>query len=109
MKKSFTLLFTILFLTILGFISIKIFENRSINSINIKNQYLYIQANNHLEFLTDYIKSLKNIKENTKIEIPNDKFIIEAYISKNKADIFVKAKENNVRVYKALTLLQTEP
>ncbi len=109
MRKSFTLLFTILFLSILGFIAIKILENRTINSINIKNQYLYIQASNHLEFLSEYIKSLKNIKNNTKIQIPNDKFIIEAYINKNKADIFVKAKEYNVRVYKSLTLLHQEP
>ncbi len=105
MKKAFTLLFTILFLTILAFVSIKILENRAINSTNIKNQYLYIQANNHIEFLSEYLKSLKNIEENAIIQIPNKKFIIKAYINKNKADLFVKSKEYNVRVYKSLTLL----
>ncbi|MFV0561882.1 hypothetical protein [Malaciobacter mytili] len=109
MKKAFTLLFTLLFLSILGFVCIKLLENRAINSINIKNQYLYIQASNHLEFLSEYIKTLKDIKEDTKIEILDDKFIIEAYINKNKADIFVKAKEYNIRVYKTLILLHQEP
>ncbi|WP_154656344.1 hypothetical protein [Aliarcobacter faecis] len=51
MKKAYTLLLTILLLTIFSYVSLQILQTKAIKSENIKNQFLYIQAKNHLSFL----------------------------------------------------------
>ncbi|RXJ87213.1 hypothetical protein [Arcobacter sp. CECT 8985] len=105
MKKAFSLLFTILVITILALVSVKIFQARAITNVNLVNQYLYIQANNHLDFLQEYIKHLKNLKNNDEIIIENKKFNIEAKVKKDtKLKIFmsVSAKDYNIRVTRTL-------
>ena len=102
MKKSYTLLITITLITLFSVLGIFILETKSLRSENLTNQYLYIQAKNHKNFLKDYIKSidLTNIND---FEIEDDLFDIFAKIEKNNSiftiDIFVKAKDYDVSLY----------
>lgn len=107
MKKAFTLLFTLLVVTILSFVSIKIFETKSINSINLTNKYVYMQASNHLNFLQEYIEILPSLENIENISIKNKNFYINANIKKvtNKYEVFLEVSSKNfdVRVQRTLT------
>ena len=102
MKKSYTLLISIVLITIFSFLAISILETKALRSSNLSNQYLYIQAKNHKNFLKDYIKSidLTNINH---FEINDDLFDIYAKVEpKNSTfviDIFVKAKDYDISLY----------
>ena len=102
MKKSYSLLITITWITLFSVLGIFILETNSLRSENLTNQYLYIQAKNHKNFLKDYIKSidLTNINH---FEIKDDLFDIYAKIEKNNSiftiHIFVKAKDYNISFY----------
>ncbi|AXX91646.1 hypothetical protein CPU12_04575 [Malaciobacter molluscorum LMG 25693] len=106
MKKAFSLLFTILIVTILSLVSINIFQSRAINNQNTINQYLYIQANNHLNFLQEYINSIKNLKNNDEIKIESNRFDIIAKVKKDEKNtkiiMSVKSKDYNIRVQRTL-------
>lgn len=114
MIKSFTLFSTIILVFIFSIISINLYELKSINSLNIQNQYKYIQANNHLLFLEKYINtlnSLDNLESLDKIQVQNEKFEIIASIKKIsekkfEIEMFVKALDFNVRVYKTIFLIK---
>ena len=54
MKKAYTLLLTIVLITIFSVLGIFILETKSLKNTNLTNQYLYIQAKNHKNFLKDY-------------------------------------------------------
>ncbi|WP_320036343.1 hypothetical protein [Halarcobacter sp.] len=103
-KKAFLLFSTLILIFIFSILSIKIFENKSISSENILNQYNYIQAKNHLKFLEEYVLSIKSLDLIDKIQIKNSKFDIIALIEKKDGDfeveLIVKAKNENIRVYK---------
>ena len=105
MKKSFTLLITIFVLVLFSYLSLIILQTKSLSNTNIQKQYLYIQANNHKEFLKSYLKTidLKNINH---IKIDDDIFDIYALIKKdtNKFDIniFVKAREFNISIHESI-------
>ncbi len=105
MKKSYTLLITITLITLFSVLGIFILETKSLRSENLTNQYLYIQAKNHKNFLKDYIKSidLTNIND---FEIEDDLFDIFAKIEKNNSiftiHIFVKAKDYDVSLYEKI-------
>ncbi len=101
-KKSFVLVLTLFLLSIFSFLLIFIFQTKSLQNKNIKNQYLYIQANNHKEFLKDYIKSI-DLKDIKKIQIKDKTFTIEAFIKKSKVHIFIKAKNYDVNVHSSFT------
>lgn len=105
MKKAYTLLLTILLLTIFSFLSIQILQTKAIKSENIKNQFLYIQAKNHLIFLEEYVKSidLKNIES---IKIEDNLFDIKAIKSKDlkHINLYVKSFDYNVRVTKIINI-----
>ncbi|WP_321314397.1 hypothetical protein [Halarcobacter sp.] len=107
-KKAFILFSTLILIFIFSIISIKIFENKSISSINISNQYNYIQAKNHLKFLEKYILSIESLDLIDKIKIRNKKFNIIALIEKKEEnfeiELIVKAKNNNIRVYKRIII-----
>ena len=102
MKKSFTLFSTLILIFIFSILVIKIFETKSISSQNIVNQYKYIQAKNHLNFLEEYINSLNDFKAIDQIKIDNKDFDIYALIKKveNKYNIelVVKAVNHNIRI-----------
>lgn len=106
MKKSYTLLITIVLITLFSILSIFILETKSLRAENLTNQYLYIQAKNHKNFLKDYLKSidLKNIND---FEIEDDLFKIYAKIEKNNSiftiNVFVKAKDYDISLHEQFT------
>jgi hypothetical protein len=102
MKKSYTLLISIVLITIFSFLAISILETKALRSSNISNQYLYIQGKNHLIFLKSYIKSA-DLTDISNLEIKDDFFDIYAKIEKKDStfvvDIFVKAKDYDISLY----------
>ncbi len=105
MKKSFTLFSTLILVFIFSIIAVNLYEIKSITSINIQNQYKYIQAKNHLLLLEEYLKNLESLDSLEKVQIENEKFEIIALIEKieeekYEIEIWVKAIDFNVRVYK---------
>jgi len=107
MKKAYTLLMAIVLVTIFSVLGIFILETKSLRSVNLTNQYLYLQAKNHKNFLKDYLKNidLSNIND---FEIKDDLFNIYAKIEKNNSiftiHIFVKAKDYDISLYEKVTL-----
>ena len=105
-KKSFTLFSTLILIFIFSILLIKIFELKSISSVNILNQYRYIQAKNHLLFLESYIKSLKDLDSIDKIEIENENFNILALVQKSKSEyeieLIIEDINFDIRVYKKI-------
>ena len=102
MKKSYTLLITIVLITLFSFLAISILQTKSLRAENLTNQYLYIQAKKHKNFLKDYLRSI-DLEGITSLEIEDEIFKIYAKIEKNNSiftiDIFVKAKEFNISLY----------
>ncbi len=102
MKKAYTLLITITLITLFSVLGIFILETKSLRSENLINQYLYIQAKNHKNFLKDYLKNidLTNIND---FEVEDNLFNIYAKIEKNNSiftiHIFVKAKNYDISLY----------
>lgn len=102
MKKAYTLLITIVLMTIFSVLGIFILETKSLRSTNLTNQYLYIQAKNHKNFLKEYIKDidLTNINH---LKVEDDLFDIYAKVEPKDStfiiDIFVKAKDYNISLY----------
>ncbi len=105
-KKGFVLLSTLILIFIFSLLIIKIYEIKSINSVNIKNQYRYIQAKNHLFFLEEYINSLNDLNSIDKVKIENDDYDIFALIKKNEnkfeIELIVEDLNFKIRVYKTL-------
>ena len=99
MKNSFTLLITIFLLSVFSYLAISILQTKSLRNTNLQNQYLYLQANNHKEFLKQYLNKIE-LKNLTYLEVKDDMFEIYANIkeiSKSyEIDIFIKAKEFDI-------------
>lgn len=111
MKNAFILFSTVVLVFIFSILTIKIFENKAISSQNIINQYNYIQGNNHLSFLEEYINSLENLSTIDKIQIEDEKFEIIAFVEKieNKKyelELIVKSKEESIRLYKKVEVIK---
>lgn len=102
MKKAYSLLITITLITLFSVLGIFILETKSLRSENLTNQYLYIQAKNHKNFLKDYLKSI-DLNGINDFEIKDDLFDIYAKIEKNNSistiHIFVKAKDYDISFY----------
>ena len=102
MKKAYTLLITIILITIFSYLAVSILQTKSLRNENLTNQYLYIQAKNHKNFLKDYLKSM-DLNGINSFEIKDDLFNIYAKIEKNNSiftiEIFVKAKEYDISLY----------
>lgn len=102
-KKAYTLLITIVLIATFSYLAILILETKALKNENLSNQYLYIQAKNHLNFLEDFIKDydLQGI-EHLKI----DDEVFDIYATKlensNFVDIFVKAKDYDVALHKQI-------
>ena len=105
MKKAYTLLITIVLMTIFSVLGIFILETKSLRSTNLTNQYLYIQAKNHKNFLKDYLKDidLTNINH---LKIEDDLFDIYATINtenqKHIINFYVKAKDYDVSIHEKI-------
>ncbi len=102
MKKAYSLLITITLITLFSVLGIFILETKSLRGENLANQYLYIQAKNHKNFLKDYLKSI-DLNGINDFEIKDDLFDIYAKIEKNNSistiHIFVKAKDYDISLY----------
>jgi len=107
-KKSFTLFSTLILIFVFSILVIKIFETKAISSQNIINQYEYIQAKNHLQFLEEYISSLKSLDTTKSIKIKDKMFDINAHMEKKgssyEANLYVKDFKNHIRVHKTINI-----
>lgn len=101
MKKSFTLLITLLLVSLFSYLLIYIMQTKSIQIKNIQNQYLYIQAKNHMSFFKEYLKT-KDLTNINTIKIDDNIFNIFANVNEDKIDIYVKAKSHNISIYEEL-------
>lgn len=61
MKKSFSLLITLILITIFSFFTIFIIQTKALSMSNLTNSYLQTQTKLHLDFFKGYINSL-NLK-----------------------------------------------
>lgn len=106
MKKAYTLLISIILITIFSYLAVSILETKSLRSANLSNQYLYIQGKNHLDFLKTYINSI-NITDIKNFEIKDDLFNIYAKIEKKDSifviNMFVKAKDFDISLHEQFT------
>ena len=104
MKKAYTLLLTIVLITTFSVLGIFILETKSLKNTNLTNQYLYIQAKNHLNFFEDFVKDY-DLKDITHLQIEDELFDIYAtkLIDSNVIDIFVKAKYYDISIHKQIT------
>jgi hypothetical protein len=106
MRKAYSLLISIILITVFSYLAISILQTKSLRSENITNQYLYIQGKNHLEFFKDFIKNSK-LEGINHLKIYDDLFDIYAKIEKKDSifeiDIFVKAKDYDISLYEKIT------
>jgi hypothetical protein len=106
MKKSFSLLITLFLLSIFSYLAISILQTKSLRNTNLQNQYLYIQAKNHKEFLKKYIESIK-LNSINHLKIHDDLFDIYAEIKKKEnlyeINLYVKSKKFNISIHEIFT------
>jgi hypothetical protein len=106
MRKAYSLLISIILITVFSYLAISILQTKSLRSENITNQYLYIQGKNHLEFFKDFVKN-SNLEGINHLKIYDDLFDIYAKIEKKDSifeiDIFVKAKDYDISLYEKIT------
>ena len=106
MRTAYSLLISIILITVFSYLAISILQTKSLRSENITNQYLYIQGKNHLEFFKDFIKN-SNLEGINHLKFYDDLFDIYAKIEKKDSifeiDIFVKAKDYDISLYEKIT------
>ena len=79
MKKSFSLLITLVLISLFSFLGIFLIEIKAMGISNVSNLYLQTQSKLHLNFFKDYIKSLDLKSECIKtIELKDDIYILKA-------------------------------
>lgn len=105
MKRAYTLLITIVLISTFSYLAVLILETKALKNENLSNQYLYIQAKNHLNFLEDFIKDY-NLEKIEHLKIDDDKFDIYAtkIENSNLVDIFVKAKDYDIALHKQVLI-----
>ena len=105
MKKSYTLFITIVLITLFSYLSISILETKALRSENLSNQYLNIQAKNHMIFFKDYLKD-SDLKETSHLQIEDNLFDIYARIEfinlKYFINIYVKSKNYDISLYEKI-------
>jgi hypothetical protein len=101
MKKAYTLLITIVLIATFSYLAILILETKALKNENLSNQYLYIQAKNHLNFLEDFIIDY-DLEGVFHLKIDDEIFDIYAVNLENSnfVDIFVKAKDYKIALHK---------
>lgn len=100
MKKSYTLFITIILITSFSFLTIFIMETKTLKNETLSNQYLYIQAKNHMNFFKDYIKN-EDLKDITHLQIEDELFDIFASFdtAQNLFHLYVKAKNYDLTLH----------
>lgn len=105
MKKAYTLLITLILITLFSSLANTILEIKSIKKESIKNQVLYLQAKNHLTFLEELLED-EDLSTIETFIIEDENFLIEAKKSSSSKNILlsVKAYNSDIRVTKELNL-----
>lgn len=101
MKKSFTLFVTIVLFSVFTYVTFDILQTKAIKSENIKNQFLYIQAKNHIFFLEDYLKNI-DLKDIDSLKVDDNFFDIKAQKSKDFEGylLSVSSNDSNIKITK---------
>jgi len=107
MKKSFSLLITIILITIFSFFTIFVIETKSLSISNLTNAYLQTQTKLHMNFFKSYINTV-DLKATciNEISFSEDIYTLFANVSYEKGclsnlpqditiDIFANAKSLN--------------
>lgn len=106
MKKAFTLFSVLILLFIFSIVAIRIYEVKSINSLNIINKYKYIQGKNHLMFLESYVKKLDEVSTLNNISFNTSDFEANAHFfeqtSNYKVQLEVVSNSMNIRLQKVI-------
>lgn len=101
MKKAFSTLLLLSIITLFSAFILFAFEIKSMQSENIKNEYLQLQAKLHLEFLKKVALQLNDNSIN-KLLYEDELFELKIEIQNNTYDIFVHAKHHNVALHEQL-------
>lgn len=103
MKKAFTLFSVMLLVFVFSILAVKIYEAKSITTINIVNQKNYLQGKNHLFFMKEYLNSLGSLSGVHKVSFIDDSFVIKALVEEKVTHfdikVEVKNQDDNIRVY----------
>ena len=117
MKKSFSLLVTLILITTFSFFAVFIIQTKSLSISNLTNSYLQSQAKLHLNFFKQYINTL-DLKEKctTELSFIDDIYNLKAQISFEQGclsnleqtviiDIFINAKtlNNEINLHERVT------
>lgn len=111
MKKSFSLLITIVLITIFSFLAIFIVEVKSISNFNNEIFYLQTQSRLHFNFFKNYLQNY-DFKENCpkKINFAESIYNLEAKIECKdeivNIDVYLKtnSKFETISLYEKLTI-----
>ena len=97
MKRAYTLLITIVLISTFSYLGVLILETKALKNQNLSNQYLYIQAKNHLNFFEDFVTDY-DLKDITHLQIEDELFDIYAtkLIDSNIVDIFVNTTNSSL-------------
>ncbi|MGB5793125.1 hypothetical protein [Poseidonibacter sp.] len=105
MKKSYTLLITIILVSVFSYLCLSLFEIKSLRYQNLSNQHLYIQANNHKEFMKNYLQTL-DLSSLEHLKIEDENFNIYAIIKEIDnfyiIDIYVNSKEYSISIHEQI-------
>lgn len=97
MKKSFSLLTTLLLVVLFSFLSVKIIQNQTFSTQVDKLKYLELQGKVHLEKIKTFIQndSIKNFVLN------DDRYELNYSFEGNLTHIYIKAKNEPVTIYES--------
>ena len=101
MKKAYTLLITIVLISTFSYSGVSILETKALKNQNLSNQYLYIQAKNHLNFFEDFVTDY-DLKDITHLQIEDELFHIYATKLIDSNVIFVRARDFDVSIHKQI-------
>lgn len=101
MKHSFSILIMFAIITLFSALGIFMFEIKSLKSENIKNEYLQTQAQLHLEFLTDLVKTIEDASISTLLYNDNI-FNLKIEVYTNRYELYVYATEQNVSLHRTI-------
>lgn len=106
MKKAYTLVITLILITLFASLANSILEIKSIEKESIEKEFLYLQAKNHMSFLEELIKD-EDLNTLETFTIEDEDFLIEARkkdLSSKNILLSVKAYNSPIRVTKELTI-----
>jgi len=95
-KKSFVLLATLIFVSLLMIYSLIIVENKNLSSNLNKLKYLHLQAKIHMKIVK---QKIKNNQQPENIILDDDRFLLNIIKTDNIYTISIKSKSEPIRLY----------